>query len=264
MKNFDRVADIYDATREMPGFVFDRMVDRVVAATRATAETRFLEIGVGTGRIALPFLERGYQFAGVDISERMMDRLRAKVGGRNLPVTLVRADITQLPFEDASFDVVLGVHILHLVSDWQRAVREARRVLAPTGYLLLGYENSPPDAPSNELRRQWQTFVREAGIPLSGRSGNWDAIQADLIEGGSYAAVYRVAQWEEAVVPRTVLEEQRNRVFSQTWEVPDDVLETVSARMGVWATDRYGSLDTVLRSESEFLITVHRFRAESE
>jgi len=270
VKNFDRVADIYDATREMPAFVFDRLVDRVIAATSATSETRFLEIGVGTGRIAMPFLERGYRFTGVDISERMMDRLREKVGERDMPLTLVQADITELPFEDATFDVVLGVHILHLVSDWKKAVREARRVLAPTGYLVLGYENSllgsdsPAVAdPAIELRHQWQALVRQAGISLSSRSGNWAAIQLELIEGGSYAAVYRVAQWETPVAPRTVLEEQRNRVYSHTWEVPDDVLAAVHGRMVEWATERYGSLDVELTSEQEFLLAVHRFPSES-
>jgi SAM-dependent methyltransferase len=259
MKNFDRVADIYDVTRDMPTFATDRIADRVVAATRATTETRFLEIGVGTGRIALPFLRRGYQFTGVDISERMMDRLRAKIRERNVDMTLVQADVTELPFEDESFDVVLAVHILHLVSDWQRAVREARRVLTRAGYLVLGYERSAADAPGLEMRRQWQTFVAEAGTTLSGRSGSWPAIETDLIEGGSYAAVYRVAHWEEAAVPRTVLDEQHNRVFSHSWDVPDDVLETVHARMVEWATERYGSLDITLRSEREFLLCVHRF-----
>jgi len=101
----------------------------------------------------------------------------------------------------------------------------------------------------NEMQRQWQTFVGEAGVTLSGRSGNWAAIQPDLIEQGSYAAVYRVARWEETVVPRAVLEEQRNRIFSHSWDVPNDVLETVNERMVAWSTDRYGSLDAALRSE---------------
>jgi ubiquinone/menaquinone biosynthesis C-methylase UbiE len=261
MKNFDRVSDIYDVTREMPSFVYDRIVDRVAAATRATTETQFLEIGVGTGRITVPFLERGYRFTGVDISERMMDRLRAKVRASDVAFTLVKGDVTQLPFEDASFDVVLAVHILHLVSDWQRAVREARRVLAPSGYLVLGYESSQSDAPCNEMRRQWQTFVTEAGVSLSSRSGNWPTIDADLIEGGSYAAVYRVAHWEEALAPRSVLDAQRSQVFSHSWDVPEDVLETVHQRMVAWATDRFGSLDADLRSEREFLLSVHGFPA---
>jgi SAM-dependent methyltransferase len=172
---------------------------------------------------------------------------------------LVNSDVTQLPFEDASFDVVLAVHILHLVSDWQQAVREARRVLAPNGYLVLGFESSQPDSPGNEMRRQWQSYVVEAGVTLSGRSGSWPVTEAALIEGGSYATVYRVAHWEETMVPRTVLDEQRRRVFSHSWDVPEDVLETVHHRLVGWATDRFGSLDAALRAEREFMLSVHGF-----
>jgi ubiquinone/menaquinone biosynthesis C-methylase UbiE len=264
VKNFDRVADIYDATRELPTFVHDRIVDRVVAATRATAETRFLEIGVGTGRIAVPFLERGYKYTGVDISERMMTRLREKVHDRDVDLTLVNADITHLPFDDAAFDVVIGVHILHLVPEWQSAMREARRVLAPEGYLLLGYENAPADDPRNEIRRQWRTFVSESGVTSTTRGDSWPAIEAEFIEGGAYAAVYRLAHWEEELRPLTLLNEQRDRVFSHSWEVPDDVLEAAYERMVTWATERYGSLETVLRSEREFLLSVNRFPRQGQ
>lgn len=262
MKNFDRVADIYDLTRELPAFVPNRIVERVVAATRATAETRFLEIGVGTGRIAVPFLQRGYQYTGVDISERMMDRLREKARAGNLDVTLVNADVTQLPFADAAFDVVMGVHILHLVPEWQRAIREARRVLAPEGFLLLGYESGTTDDPGNEIRRQWQTFVGEAGVTVSTRGGAWPSIETELSASGAYTSVYRLAHWEEELQPITLLNEARNQVFSHSWEVPDDVLEMVHERMAKWATDRYGSLETVLHSEREFLLSVSRLRAE--
>jgi ubiquinone/menaquinone biosynthesis C-methylase UbiE len=263
VKNFDRVADIYDATRELPAFVPNRIADRVVTATHATAETRFLEIGVGTGRIALPFLERGYEYTGVDISERMMERLRAKVHDRHANLTLVNADITELPFEDESFDVAIGVHILHLVPEWQRAIAEVRRVLAPNGYLVLGHEDAAPDDAGQEIRRQWQAFVRELGTNLTTRSGSWPAIEAELIDEGAYISAYRVAHWVEELRPSTLLDEQRTRVFSHSWEVPDDVLEAVHQRMLTWTTERYGSPDTALRSEGEFLLSVSRFPPES-
>jgi ubiquinone/menaquinone biosynthesis C-methylase UbiE len=44
---------------------------------------------------------------------------------------LVLADATRLPFRDASADVVVEVHVLHLVPAWKQALRELRRVLAP-------------------------------------------------------------------------------------------------------------------------------------
>ena len=262
MKNFDRVADIYDATRAMPGFVPDHIADRVVTATRATRETRFLEIGVGTGRIALPLVERGYRYTGVDVSERMMDRLRAKVSGQNVNLTLVNADVTHLPFEDATFDVVLGVHILHLIPEWEVAVDEVRRVLVAGGYLVLGYERAAPDDPANEIRRTWFDVIAELGVPIQGRTGHWQAVERVLTQGGAYSAVYRVAHWTETLRPKTLLDEARNRVFSHSWDVPEEVLVAAHARMETWASAKYGSLSTDIRSEREFLVSVNRFPAD--
>lgn len=263
MKNFDRVASIYDATRELPSDVPGRVADRVVAATKATTTTRFLELGVGTGRIALPFLERGYQYTGVDISEGMMNRLREKVAEFEVKLTLIQSDISQLPFENAHFNVVLGVHILHLVPDWHRALHEARRVLAPGGSLLLGYEHAPADDPGNEIRLQWSTFVGEMGVTLPTRGGHWHEVEAELAEAGAYTSVYRVAHWVEALRPGTLLDDQRHRVFSQSWDVPEDVLEAVYGRMVEWTTEKYGSLEAPLRSEQEFLLSVNRFPLEN-
>ena len=156
----------------------------------------------------------------------------------------------------------MGVHILHLVEDWRTALAEARRVLTPDGFLLLGYEHSAPDDPASEIRRAWFDFVAGEGVTLPTRTGTWGAIEAELVEGGAYTSVYRAAHWVEEMQPATLLEEMRNRVFSHSWDVPDDVLATVHARMSAWVRERYGSLDTEIRSEPEFLLTVTRFPGE--
>lgn len=78
--SFDRVTSIYDATRALPRDVVERIADRVVATTYASTNTRFLEMGVGAGRIALPFVECGYPYTGVDVSAQMMNRLRSIEG----------------------------------------------------------------------------------------------------------------------------------------------------------------------------------------
>ena len=67
----------------------------------------------------------------------MLERYRAKAAAAGLPPPpVLRADATRLPFRDACVDAVLEVHVLHLVPDWERALAEARRVLAPGGVLL--------------------------------------------------------------------------------------------------------------------------------
>src|SRR5579862_6157046 len=141
--SFDRAASYYDATRGYPPDVEQAIGQAIVAAAAATPATRFLEIGVGTGRIALPVIALGFDYTGVDISAAMMDRLREKLEdieratGQHPRATLLEADMQALPFDDAHFDVVIAAHVFHLVGDPARAWQEAMRVLRPGGVLLV-------------------------------------------------------------------------------------------------------------------------------
>lgn len=256
--SFDRVAAVYDATRALPESVVTRVADRVVAATQAGAETRFLEVGIGTGRIALPLIQQGYSYTGVDISTQMMDHLRAKVAGSPNRLTLVEADVTDLPFPNQSFDVVLTVHVLHLVPEWRAALQEARRVLQPRGYLVEGHDQTVAGDPGDVIRKQWAAFVREAGAQLRPRYEGSE-IEAELTAQGGMAAVYRAASWQTDLRPIDLINAQRQRTFSQSWDVPEDVLTTVHQRMLRWAREHYGNIDEPVPTRGEFLVSVTGF-----
>jgi SAM-dependent methyltransferase len=78
------VAARYDDDPSPPG-----AVEAVVARLAELAGGgRALELGIGTGRIALPLAARGVPVAGIDLSPEMVARLRAKPGGAELPVTI--------------------------------------------------------------------------------------------------------------------------------------------------------------------------------
>src|SRR3977135_4696875 len=77
--SFDRAAGFYDSTRTHSPEVEARVNDLLGA--ELAGRGRCLEIGVGTGRIALPLHRSGLPMAGVDISPKMGDRLGQKSGG---------------------------------------------------------------------------------------------------------------------------------------------------------------------------------------
>jgi SAM-dependent methyltransferase len=80
----DRFADIYDAY--VAGIV---ETDATVALLAELAQGRpTLELGIGTGRVALPLKERGIEVHGIDASTAMVAQLRAKPGGERLPITI--------------------------------------------------------------------------------------------------------------------------------------------------------------------------------
>ncbi|HLB61893.1 MAG TPA: class I SAM-dependent methyltransferase [Actinomycetota bacterium] len=129
---FDRAVDYYDSTRGLSEGAVGAVSDLLVAELRGREPV--LEIGVGTGLIALPLAERGVRMAGVDISQPMLRKLLEK--SRD-PFPVAVADATRLPFADGSFGGAIARHVFHLIRNWEGAVAELARVVRPGGIVLV-------------------------------------------------------------------------------------------------------------------------------
>jgi ubiquinone/menaquinone biosynthesis C-methylase UbiE len=105
---------------------------------------RSLEIGSGTGYFTLNLMRAGLigEATCTDISPGMLATLSANAERLGLDVRTVPTDAEQLPFEEASFDLVIGHAILHHIPDLGQAFREFARVLAPGGTVLFAGEPS--------------------------------------------------------------------------------------------------------------------------
>jgi ubiquinone/menaquinone biosynthesis C-methylase UbiE len=105
---------------------------------------RSLEVGAGTGYFTINLLRAGVmtEATAIDISSGMLDELAATAGRLGLEVDTVQADAERLPFEDQSFDLVLGHAVLHHLPDLETAFAEFARVLAPGGTVVFMGEPS--------------------------------------------------------------------------------------------------------------------------
>ena len=105
---------------------------------------RSLEIGAGTGYFSLNLLQDGVIGAATctDISPGMLETLERNAAALGLEVETAACDAAELPFEDESFDLVLGHAVLHHLPDLDRAFAEFTRVLAPGGTLFFAGEPS--------------------------------------------------------------------------------------------------------------------------
>jgi phosphatidylethanolamine/phosphatidyl-N-methylethanolamine N-methyltransferase len=132
--SYKRWAPIYDLTF---GRVTDTGRRHATAVANATGG-EVLEVGVGTG-LALPHYDPSLQVTGIDFSEDMLARARAKVAEENL--THVRAlrqmDARQMDFADNSFDTVVAMHLISVVPDPEQVMAEMARVCRPGGQILL-------------------------------------------------------------------------------------------------------------------------------
>lgn len=107
---------------------------------------RALEIGSGTGYFSLNLMQEGaiQRLVASDISGGMLEALAATADSLGLGerVETVRTEAERLPFEDGSFDLVLGHAVLHHIPDLDRAFREFARVLKPGGAIVFCGEPS--------------------------------------------------------------------------------------------------------------------------
>lgn len=130
----DRIAPVYD---EMYGGMFpvEPVVERLAELARGGPA---LELGIGTGRIALPLAARGVPVHGIDASEAMVERLREKAGGNAIPVTMGDFADAAVEGQFSLIYVVFNTFFALLTQDEQvRCFENVAKRLAPDGVFLI-------------------------------------------------------------------------------------------------------------------------------
>lgn len=130
----DRIAEVYDELYVGLGDVIS-IADVLADLARGGPA---LELGIGTGRVALPLAARGVEVHGIDASEAMVAKLRAKEGGAAIPVTI--GDFAGVEVE-GSFSLVFVVFntLFALLSQEEqvRCFQNVARRLTPDGVFLI-------------------------------------------------------------------------------------------------------------------------------
>jgi phosphatidylethanolamine/phosphatidyl-N-methylethanolamine N-methyltransferase len=133
--SYARWAPIYDKTF---GAITNVGRHAAVDYINAHDATELLEVGVGTG-LSLPNYRPGLKVTGIDFSEEMLAKARAKVESLGLGhvQSLRQMDARDLDFADASFDVVAAMHIISVVPEPERVMAEMARVCKPGGLIVI-------------------------------------------------------------------------------------------------------------------------------
>ncbi|MHB8694095.1 MAG: class I SAM-dependent methyltransferase [Solirubrobacteraceae bacterium] len=101
------------------------------------APARALDVGCGTGFLALRLAELGHTVTGVDFSPQMIERARDKADRAGLEIDFRVSDAVALDSAEETYDLLVARHVIWNLPDPERAVAEWLRVLRPGGRLLL-------------------------------------------------------------------------------------------------------------------------------
>jgi SAM-dependent methyltransferase len=245
--SFDRAADYYDATRALPPEAMDALVARLVERLRPTG--RVLEIGIGTGRFAVPLRAGQVNMFGLDLAPEMLRRLRQK--DSRLPVAL--GDATRMPFADGRFGAAVGIHVLHLIPSWREALSELVRVVRRGGLLLFDIGHSRRPNPVEER------FFAEAGV--EGRNPGVrdpEVLEHELELRGAVGAEaievqanrdYRVAEY---------IDQLESGMFSRCWSLDAETRRRAAAPTRAWAAVALGDIHRPVRYERTITIRAYR------
>jgi ubiquinone/menaquinone biosynthesis C-methylase UbiE len=99
---------------------------------------RILDVGCGDGELAVRLATRGAQVTGVDVSPSMIGAARARAEQNGVQARFCEARADALPFAAEAFDLVIAVTVLCFIGNALPTFREAGRVLAPGGRLVIG------------------------------------------------------------------------------------------------------------------------------
>lgn len=112
-------------------------------AVELHAGQKVLDVATGSGNTALAAARRWCEVTGIDYVPALLDRGRERAAVERLPVTFQVGDTEQIPFPEASFDVVLSTFGAMFAPDQEQAAREIMRVCRPGG--KIGLANWTPE-----------------------------------------------------------------------------------------------------------------------
>ena len=155
-----------------------RDLDRLSALVARIGPVRALDLGCGAGHASFALASSGAQVTACDVSEKMLEVVSREAGRRGLGIETVLAPAEELPFEDASFDLIVTRYSAHHWFDLKGALGEAARVLAP-GARFVAIDSIAPEEPLFDTVLQTVELLRDASHVRNYRVSEWKSMLAD-------------------------------------------------------------------------------------
>jgi len=187
MRGVEKLLLASPAWAVLTGRVF---IPMLLAGVDLPAQAEMLELGCGAGGETEALARRfpRWRITATDYDPDMVRRAAGRLAYLGDRIRVARADATDLPYPDGTFDLVVAVHVWHHVGAWRTATAEAHRVLRSGGALLLA-DLAVPDVVASRAPRlvpsgTYRLAELRAALSASGFTGH--------VRGGRVRGWYRV------------------------------------------------------------------------
>lgn len=232
----------HDQQRVLPAPAQEQLITGL--AQRLADRGYCLDVGAGSGMVTIPLRQTGVELFALDRSRAMLDVFRSRIPD-DLTLPLLQGDMRHLPFADASFRSVIIANVFHLIPDWQPAVAEVVRVLAPDRLLFvnLGGGGSMP----SDLAMVAARFHKGLGIaPTSSSPGmgpqTTEEFEREVFRHGLRPLPPFVVTYEEAMNVQEVIHRLEHNIFARVG-AEEATVRHVAEETRTWAQEVLGPLD---------------------
>ncbi len=190
----DDVTNRFDSSRfsgAVGRYIAEHQLSFLLNHSEPLPGLKILDVGAGTGRIALELAGRGAVVLAADASSKMLAILKEKAFLQGIPVKTSRIDAHHLPFPDRSFDMVISFRMIMHVVDWRRSLSELCRVSAGqvaldfpprSGFAGLAPLIHPLIRPFNSNHQSYKVFsIAEVTTALQAEGFAVEAVDRHLV-----------------------------------------------------------------------------------
>lgn len=243
--SYDYIAKKYDKAYIIDKVIESQLVSDLITILHSKNAEKVLDLGVGTGRFLLPLNANKFTPFGADISMQMLHRAQEK--GRNYNTVLTCCNATRLPFVKDSFDTVIVSHLFHLIDGWNQAIGEIRRTLTPSGSLMHHWSCPEATALREKFKAKWIQifFDKDIDIRRPGVKSQAEFTETMLSSGARIEYSPEITGYRE-FTPRGALGIYENRLWSDTWTLPDEIFEQGIKELKDWANMNWENMDEMI------------------
>lgn len=145
--------------------------------------TRMLDVACGAGQIAIPAARAGVRVTGVDIAANLIEQARGRAQAEGVVAQFDEGDAEALPYEDASFDVVVSLIGAMFAPQPARVAAEVLRVCRPGGRIVMA--NWTPEGHVGQMFKLIATYVPPSPLMVSPVKWGDEAIVRERLQHGT-------------------------------------------------------------------------------